>query len=665
MSNTRRTNKRRKPLDERIRAALAKKPTTAEINRRGLTSEQVQQMFGPRAVPPETRRKLNQKGGLKSRQPATVSRSRNQRPVTPPEPYIVPAASVLETPSWFNVKGTVDVSIIVPCFKSQNVIQEQIESWTFDNDGLTKEIIYVDDACPNDSKSAVLSAWEKRKDEISHPIGKIVYHHQNGGFSAACNQGAKHASGKYLIFLNADCTVSPNWIAPMVELLQSDEKIGLVGNMQLRGEENYLDSCGSQWIWGDNSFLHIGRNVHNTHKLKGGYLLADAPPDLLEPCEREMVTGCCFVISQELFADLNGFDLEYRVGYWEDADLCMRVRADGYKVMYQPNSRIWHKVGHTGAGGHAYRRHNQEFFRSRWIDTGRIDPMVEHVRQNPPSSSIRKHVSGKVVGCVIACNEEEFLEVSVDSVAPIVDEWIFVIGGNEYAYKAGMCDNVGRPNDNTLEIAHHLADKHKGIVIPPPGRLWKDKVEMRNQYARMLRPGNWMFMLDGDEVYKPNQLWRVQELMKKYECLIMQFWCFWNDINHVGIGKWDNFPQERVVRWGEGYGYTGKNHLHVGNGNNGLVCHSKPTWRNTTERMFYHYSWVRPIEKIQQKREYYKHQSGKNNDRYLEDIFLKWRQDPASVQGNTHPYGGGDIIEFPGTHPWGIQELIKKGKLDF
>lgn len=662
----RRSDKRRASFEERIRASMVNKLTADDIKRQGLTSEQVQQLFGPRSLPNKTRNKLNQrKGGSRSRDKQPVTIMRNNRNVIIPEPYVVPQASRYDVPVWFLSDHDVDVSIIVPLFRSSNVIREQIASWTFDNDGLTKEIIYVDDMCPENSKDAVLEAWEKRKQDINHPIGKIICHLQNGGFGAACNQGAKHAKGKFLIFLNADCTVSSNWILPMIDLLRSDDRIGMVGNMQLRGTENYIDSCGSEWMWGDNSFLHIGRNVHNLHKLQGAYLLRDCPPELLKPAEREMVTGCCFSIEKNLFDDLKGFDTEYRVGYWEDADLCMKVRADGYKIMYQPESKIWHKVGHSKSGGHVYRNHNQQLFRKRWVDTGRIDSLVAHKRDNPPSPDIKKHISGKVVGCVIVCNEEEFLEVSVDSVASVVDEWIFVVGGNNYAHAAGMCDSQGLPIDNTVEIAEQLVSKYGGTIILPPGRPWKDKVEMRNQYAQMLQDGNWMFLLDGDEVYKPNQLWKIQELMKNYECLIMQFWCFWNNVNTVGIGRWDSFPQERVVKWRNGYLYSGSNHLNVSDGQGNLVCHVKPTWKDTTERMFYHYSWIRPIEKIRQKREYYKKQTNKGEDRYVDDVFLKWRENPSLVQGNTHPFGGGEVMPFPGTHPWGIQELINKGKLNF
>jgi hypothetical protein len=376
-----------------------------------------------------------------------------------------------------------------------------------------------------------------------------------------------------------------------------------------------------------------------------------------------MVTGCCFAIRSDLFYDLGGFDENYKIGYWEDADLCLRVRDLGYKILYQPNSKIHHEVSHTKSSSHKYKNDNYNFFKSRWIDTGRIDKLVEDKRDNPPACSIKNNIDGKVVGCVIACNEEEFLEASVDSISPIVDDWIFVVGGNEYAYKSNMCNNLGYPNDNTLDIAYKMVDKYGGLVIEPPNRPWLDKVEMRNEYAKRLNQGDWMFMLDGDEVYKSNQLWRLAELMKSHECLILQFWTFWNNINTIGTGKWDKYTQERLVKWKEGYHYLGKNHLYVSTADGRMVRDCVNTYKGK-ERLFYHYSWVRPLEKIIQKREYYKVQADRSEDDYVENVFLKWREDPNSVR-YTHPFGEGGWETFKGVHPKEIQNMIEQGLLNF
>ena len=186
------------------------------------------------------------------------------------------------------------------------------------------------------------------KKKYKHPIGKIILHTQNAGFATACNTGVQHASGKYLIFLNADCTVTPNWIQPMVNPLELDE-IGMVGNMQL-SDSGLIDSCGSEWVWNDRSFRHIGRHIYKGKPIQP-MTIDKAPKEIISAGERDMVTGCCFAIRKNLFLDLQGFDINYRIGYWEDSDLNMRVKARGYKVWFTPESKIYHSVGHSSLGG--------------------------------------------------------------------------------------------------------------------------------------------------------------------------------------------------------------------------------------------------------------------------------------------------------------------------
>lgn len=648
-----RSDKTRQQLQQKFKEALAKRSGGSN-----LTPEQTQRMFGGALPPLDVRKVINQKSGVRKKSKKAISvRTFKPDRVTTVSPHHIYAA-----PDWMRKKLDVDVSIVVPVYKSSEHIAEQVKSWDLNDDGLSKEIIYVDDLCPHQTKTKIANFWiERKKDlEAASLSIKVISCESNGGFSSSCNIGAMHASGKYIIFLNADTTVTCNWVKPMIDRLESDPKIGLVGNMQLQGDK--IDSCGSEWSWVDGSFLHVGRSIYKGERIPG-FSLSNLPSDLKQAQERDMVTGCCFAIPKNLFEDIGGFDISYQIGYWEDAEICMRVKDNGYKVYFEPKSVIQHTRGHSKVGGHPYYRDNQKLFKDRWVYTNRIDEYISNPRN--VEADIKKGLNGKVTGCVIACNEEEFLEATVDSVAPIVDDWIFVLGGNEYAYKAGMCDSTGMPSDNTVDIAQKLVKKYGGEVILPPGRVWKDKVEMRNRYAEKLKHGDWMFMVDGDEIYKKNQLWRVRELMQNYECMIFQFWVFWNDMNTIGTGAWEKYPQERVVRWKNGYHYHGKNHLHVANGAGQLVRSIVPTFSDP-EKIFYHYSWVRPLEKIRQKLYYYKFQSGNNNDSYVDDVFLKWRENPASVAGKTHPIKpGGGAEPFPGIHPESIQKLIDTGKLDF
>jgi len=373
MAKSIRNNSDRKSMREKLNSALEKKPTAQSISKKGLSAEHLNKILGnvPKNKHQIIKPNIHVKNG-KIKRGSKIKRNPHTNPIPLSNKVLdLPNYSIMETPSWFTSKKNVDVSIIVPLYKSQEVIEEQIASWDLDNDGITKEIIYVDDFCPEKSWQQVMSSWEKRKTELSTPVGKIIINKKNGGFGAACNIGAKHALGRYLLFLNADIKVTKNWVKPMYDLIGSSTTIGIVGNMQLKDGDK-VDSLGSEWDWNTKSFLHVGRNIYKKETIKSFYL-DTIPKELLEPRKVEMVTGACFIIPRTIFSDLKGFDLNYQIAYWEDADLNMRVRASGYQIYCQPNSKVYHKVSHSRAGYHPFMNENRRLFLERWVDSNLIE----------------------------------------------------------------------------------------------------------------------------------------------------------------------------------------------------------------------------------------------------------------------------------------------------
>lgn len=273
-------------------------------------------------------------------------------------------------------------------FKSRKVISDQIRRWIGD-DHIRYEILYVDDRCPQKSKQAVFKAWNDRPDKEKFNV-RLILSPANLGFGGACNLGAFQARGKYLVFLNADTTVTPNWLSPIVQTLE-EPGVGIVGNLQLKegGDlHGTVDGAGSEWSWEFMNFMHIGRHFFEGEPLENP-LDPDDCPEILVPGEREMVTGCCLSISKELFDNVGGFDLHYRIGYWEDSELCTSVRSLGYKIMYQPKSVIYHKLSHAGVGSHPFAAANQNYFTNKWINTFRLDKLVKDKRIVKPTKVSR------------------------------------------------------------------------------------------------------------------------------------------------------------------------------------------------------------------------------------------------------------------------------------
>lgn len=350
------------------------------VNRYGMTPDQIRKAFKQEAAP--TRVAITTKPARTIKRPAKAIRGRSSQPNLLLEVPVVSVqfASLYPTPDWFTYKDKAEISVIVPMYKSAAVIKDQIDAWPMES-GV--EILYVDDACPANSKEMVLSTWLARKQLT--PVGRIYSNSQNQGFATACNIGAYHATGDFLIFLNADTLVTPGWIRPIIRLLRRND-VGIVGNLQVKkgGQwDGYIDSAGSEWNWSDQSFLHIGRHTSQHKRLRYPIHPDQSSPYLLESKEREMVTGCCIGIRKSLYQEIGGFNPNYRIGYWEDADLCLTVREKGYKVMYQPNSKIYHQGSHTNSGSHKYADHNSNYFMNKWVNSGRIDPLVSTPRISP------------------------------------------------------------------------------------------------------------------------------------------------------------------------------------------------------------------------------------------------------------------------------------------
>lgn len=423
----------------------------------------------------------------------------------------------IHTPIWLTIAKKTDVSIIVPLYKSEKVVIDLMKSWDFEDYGLTTEIIFVDDQCPNNSKSRLLEMLMTFEGKPNLPTIKIFQTVVNSGFGSTCNLGAYHATGNYLIFLNADTLVTKNWIKPIVEILK-DKTVGIVGNLQLKkgGKwDGYIDGAGSEWHWHGTVFHHIGRHSYNYKTLDKPFHPNDCPPDVIDkPREVEMVTGCCFGIRKEVFERVGGFDLNYKIGYWEDSEICMSVKELGYKIMFTPESKIYHILSHSNSGGHSYQDHNKNYFMNKWVKSGRIDDLINNKRSEKPKvSSIylkRSGASGDVLvaSAVVKAlkNKHRGCQIYFETVLPdilknhpeikgIVDQQIESKINCDLYYNLDMayevrpkcnildayCQVVGvKPEDCDFSLSTTLVNNlpknfiviHAGYNTPWAGRQW-------------------------------------------------------------------------------------------------------------------------------------------------------------------------------------------------
>lgn len=218
------------------------------------------------------------------------------------------------------------LSIIIITHNSEKFIKNCIDSVSRQNN-ITKELIIID----NFSIDNRISTFKKKYIKIRNIVSKT-----NFGFAKACNQGAKIANGKYLLFLNPDTIIRPYCIKEMIRFLDSKKDAGLVGCKILNPDGSLQPSCGNF----PTIFNIVFDRVPVINKIFKTELIRRDSYYQKEECP-DWISGSFFLVRKDVFLKLGGFDEEYFM-YAEDIDFCYRVRKAGYKVYYNPNAEIIH-----------------------------------------------------------------------------------------------------------------------------------------------------------------------------------------------------------------------------------------------------------------------------------------------------------------------------------
>ena len=209
------------------------------------------------------------------------------------------------------------------------------------------EILVVDDGS-SDETSRLLPT-----------VNGLVYHRRqiNGGFIEAVNDGVARARGEFVVLLNNDTIPQPGWLDALLDTLRSEPAAGLVGS-QLLYPDGRLQECGGV-LFADGSAWSYGR--FESPDLPAVSYLRDA----------HYCSGAALALRRTLWDSLGGLDTRFRPAYYEDADLAMRVRQAGLRVLVQPASRVVHDEGtshgtdvRTGLKAHQIR--NQAVFARHW-----------------------------------------------------------------------------------------------------------------------------------------------------------------------------------------------------------------------------------------------------------------------------------------------------------
>ena len=186
--------------------------------------------------------------------------------------------------------------------------------------------ILIVDNCSTDNSPTIL---QKRFPDID-----LLQSGANLGFSGGNNVGIRYAlahGADHIWLLNNDTRVDCNALSALVSVCESDSRIGIVGSkLYYYDEPNKIAFAGGCWKQSPLRPYHLGVNETDHGQF-----------DVI--MEVDFITGCSLLIRSEVIEDIGVMHEEYFL-YWEDIDWNARAAKHGWKILYVPQSKVWHKV---------------------------------------------------------------------------------------------------------------------------------------------------------------------------------------------------------------------------------------------------------------------------------------------------------------------------------
>lgn len=216
-----------------------------------------------------------------------------------------------------------------------------------DRGSLDVTIVVVD----NNSKKQ----FSKEDIKLNNLKLDVIQSSINTGFAGGHNIGIAHALDRgadAVIILNNDTYVDSHMVVNLVKTAQNNKDAGIVAPKIYfaKGHEFHKDRYTSSelgkviWYAGGTLDLNnvLGKNRGVDEVDTGQYETTE---------QTDLASGCCMLIKKEVLDSIGSFDERYFL-YYEDTDLCQRVKQANYKIYYEPKSILWHKnAGSTGGSG--------------------------------------------------------------------------------------------------------------------------------------------------------------------------------------------------------------------------------------------------------------------------------------------------------------------------
>ncbi len=201
------------------------------------------------------------------------------------------------------------------------------------------DIYLADNASTDDSVSFTRQSF---------PSIKIIQNTENYGFAGGYNEVLKKVEADYYVLLNSDVEVTPDWIEPIIDLMESDKTIAACQPKLMafhnKKQFEYAGAAGGLMDKFGYTFCR-GRFFDHCEEDEGQYE---------EVSEVFWASGAALFVRAKLYDEVGGLDADF-FAHMEEIDLCWRLKRAGYRICYQPKSTVYHVGGGTLPQGNPHK----------------------------------------------------------------------------------------------------------------------------------------------------------------------------------------------------------------------------------------------------------------------------------------------------------------------
>jgi len=227
-----------------------------------------------------------------------------------------------------------DLSVIIVTWNSQEFIRNCLDSIFLSQGNFSREIIVVD----NDSFDETAKIIEQL-----YPQVNLIQNKKNLGYAKANNQGIEKTRGEYILLLNPDTQVLEDSLSLMCEFMEENPEVGALGPKLLNPDKSVQASCRefpsfSTLIW---EFFGLSRLFPRSRvfsRWRMGYFNFDKQREVDQPM------GSCLLLRRATLEDVGILDENFAM-FFNDVDLCFRIKKSGWRIYFYPEAKVIHHKG--------------------------------------------------------------------------------------------------------------------------------------------------------------------------------------------------------------------------------------------------------------------------------------------------------------------------------